>query len=96
MTNSTFRKPSPGHVSHTGPYLLLLKDPLTCAFVSNNAGEVFPSTAKVVEALGKWTEAKGPNHTSLQLAYGTEKGVFEWYASRIDEAKGEWKHLLVP
>ena len=96
MTNGIFCEPSPGHVSHTKPSLLLLKDPLARAFVTNNADEAFPSTAKVVEALGKWTEAKGPNHTSLQLAYGTEKGVFEWYASRIDEAKGEWKHLLVP
>lgn len=88
MTNSIFCEPSPGHVSHIGPYLLLLKDPLARAFVSNNAGEVFPSTAKVAEALRKWTEAKGPKHTSLQLAYGTEKGMFEWYASGIDEAKG--------
>lgn len=74
MTNSIFCEPSPGRVSHTGPYLLLLKDPLVRAFVSNNAGKIFPSTAKVVEALRKWTEAKGPNHTGLQLAYGTEKG----------------------
>ena len=95
MTNGIFYESSPSHVSHTGPSLLLLKGLLALTFVSNNADGVFPSTAKVVEALGKWTEAKGPNHTSLQLAYGTEKGMFEWYASRIDEAKGEWKHLLV-
>lgn len=88
MTNGIFCEPSPGHVSHTGPSLLLLKAPLARAFVSNNADEVFPSTAEVVEALRKWPEAGGPNHTSLQLACGTEKGVFEWYVSGINEAKG--------
>lgn len=81
-------KPSPGHVSHTKPSLLLLKDPLARAFVTNNADEVFPSTAKVVEALRKWPEAEGPNHTGFRLAYGAEKGMFEWYTSGIDEVKG--------
>jgi 6-hydroxytryprostatin B O-methyltransferase len=88
MTNGIFCEPSPGHVSHTGLSLLLLKDPLARAFVSNNADGVFPSTAKVVEALRKWSEAEGPNHTGLQLACRTEKGMFERYASGIDEAKG--------
>jgi 6-hydroxytryprostatin B O-methyltransferase len=85
-TNGIFCEPSPGHVSHTGLSFLLLKDPLARVFVSNNADGVFPSTTKVVEALRKWSEADGPNHTGLQLACRTEKSMFEWYAG-IDEAK---------
>jgi hypothetical protein len=65
MTNGIFCEPSPGHVSHTELSLLLLKDPLAREFVSNNADGVFPSTAKFVEALKKWSEAEGPNHTGL-------------------------------
>jgi len=45
MTNGIFCEPSPGHVSHSGLSLLLLKGPLARAFVSNNADGVFPSTA---------------------------------------------------
>jgi len=89
MTNGIFCEPSPGHASHTGLSLLLLKDPLARAFASNNTDGVFPGTAKVAEALGKWSEAEGPNHTGLQLACGTEKSMFEWYASGLDEAKGQ-------
>ena len=65
MTNGIFYESSPSHVSHTGPSLLLLKGLLALTFVSNNADGVFPSTAKVVEALKKWSEAEGPNHTGL-------------------------------
>ncbi|KAF2501838.1 S-adenosyl-L-methionine-dependent methyltransferase [Lophium mytilinum] len=88
MTQGIFCEPTPGHVAHTASSLLLLKEPLARAFVANNADEVFPAAAKTADAMRKWPSAEAPNHTGLQLAYGTDKGMFEWYASDESEASG--------
>lgn len=71
MTHQVFREPAPGQIGHTAASRLLAEDGQLAAWVGFNTEDIYPASARVVEALERWPEASSSTRTGFNLAFGT-------------------------
>ncbi|KAI1873154.1 uncharacterized protein JN550_003407 [Neoarthrinium moseri] len=71
ITMRVFREPEPGIIAHTQASKALT-NPIANDWVSCGTEEMWPASAKMVEALEKWPGSQEPNHTGFALANNGE------------------------
>lgn len=77
MNIHLFHEPHKGYIVHTADTALLARDSTMSALVLNLTEVLRPASLKVTEAIKQWPGSEEPNHTGWQLAYGTEKLMYE-------------------
>ncbi|KAI1091993.1 S-adenosyl-L-methionine-dependent methyltransferase [Rostrohypoxylon terebratum] len=71
MVNHLFQEPSPGVIMHTAASRLLVEDESLQSWVAFNTKDVYPASARVIDALTKYPEAKNLTRTGFNFAFGT-------------------------
>ncbi|KAI1448983.1 S-adenosyl-L-methionine-dependent methyltransferase [Annulohypoxylon stygium] len=71
MVNHLFQEPSPGVIMHTAASRLLVEDESLQSWVAFNTKDVYPSSARVLDALTKYPEAKSLVRTGFNFAFDT-------------------------
>ncbi|CAJ2504087.1 Uu.00g114810.m01.CDS01 [Anthostomella pinea] len=71
ITNHIFQEPSPGVIAHTAASRLLLEDDALQAWVGFNTEDIYPSSARVVDALTRHPEAMSLTRTGFNFAHDT-------------------------
>lgn len=77
MTSYIFREPSPGVVAYTASSKALAEIPILRQFVGFLSDEMWPSTARCVDAMQKWPGSEEPNEASFSLANNTDIPMFD-------------------
>ncbi|KAI1764917.1 S-adenosyl-L-methionine-dependent methyltransferase [Hypoxylon sp. FL1150] len=71
MANHLFQEPTPGVVAHTAASKRLAMDDALQAWVGFNSEEVYPGSARVIDALKEHPEATSLTHAGFNVAYDT-------------------------
>ena len=72
MTYYIFQELSPNVVSHTAASRALAENPAFGQFTGFISGEMWPSAARLVDAMEKWPGSEEPNESGFSLAYATD------------------------
>lgn len=72
MTNRLFREVDTDEIAHTAYSAVLVTDEHLRATVQYTTDEVFPTSAKLVEAHEKWMVRSEKNKTAFQVAWNTD------------------------
>ncbi|KAK7746293.1 hypothetical protein SLS53_002252 [Cytospora paraplurivora] len=89
MNIHLFQEPRKGFVAHTADTTLLVQDSTLFDLVLTLTEVLRPASLKVTDAIEKWPGSDEPTHTGWQLAYGTDKLMYEM----IKEDKGVQKRF---
>lgn len=73
-----FYEPEPGFVAHTADTALLVQDDSLHSLVLSLLETLRPASLKVTAAMEKWPASDEPTTTGWQLAYGTDKLMYEY------------------
>lgn len=77
MNIHLFHEPHKGFVAHTADTALLVQDSTFSDLVLSLTEVLRPASLKVTEAIEQWPGSEEPTHTGWQLAYGTDKLMYE-------------------
>lgn len=80
--NRMFREDVPGHVVHTAGSAMLLRDPHMMDYYGFFVEQMFPSSAKLAEALEKFQDSTDAHDTAFSLAFNTHETLFEYLEQR--------------
>lgn len=72
-----FREPIKGFVSHTADTALLVEDSTLFDVATTLTVDLRPASLKLMAAMEKWPGSDAPTHTGWQLAYNTDKLMYE-------------------
>ena len=88
MNIHLFREPTKGFVAHTADTALLVQDSTLFDLVLTLTEVLRPASLRVTDAIEKWPGSEEPTNTGWQLAYGTEKLMYETIKEDVLKLKG--------
>lgn len=77
MSNHLFHEPHKGYVAHTADTALLVQDATLSSLALTLTEVLRPASLKVTDAIERWPGSDEPTHTGWQLAYGTDRLMYE-------------------
>ncbi|KAF2680956.1 S-adenosyl-L-methionine-dependent methyltransferase [Lentithecium fluviatile CBS 122367] len=80
MTMRIFAEPRKGVVAHTAVSQLMRNHDCK-AWLELGTEDLWPSSVKLVDALGKWPDSEEPNHTGWNIAHNAPEPLYERLAA---------------
>ncbi|KUI72615.1 6-hydroxytryprostatin B O-methyltransferase [Cytospora mali] len=93
MNIHLFQEPTKGLVAHTADTMLLVQDSTLFDLALTLTEVLRPASLKVTEAIERWPGSDEPTHTGWQLAYGTDKLMYETIKGNEEVQKRFSAHL---
>lgn len=81
--NRVFAEDSPNHVVHTASSAILIQNKSMQDWVGHFVEEVFPTSAKLVEAIEAHPGSEEPSETAFSVAFNTG-AIFKYFDENVD------------
>ena len=79
VTNRILQEDLPDHVIHTASSALLLRNRAMMDWYGHTVDELFPASAKIAEALGKYKGSTAPEDSAFGLAFDTKEPIYKFF-----------------
>lgn len=93
MNLHLFCEPTKGYIAHTADTRLLVQDPSLFDLALTLLENLRPATLKLPEAIDTWPGSESPSNTGWQLAYNTEKLMYETISENVEVQRRFSAHL---
>lgn len=80
--NRMLREDVPDHVVHTAASALLVRNRSMMDYYGFFVEQMFPTSAKLAEALEKYQDSTAPEDTAFGLAFNTKETLFQFLEKR--------------
>lgn len=77
--NRIFREDGPERVVHTAASAMLVRNKAMRDWYGHSVEEMFPVSAKLADALGKFEGSMAPQDCAFGLAFDTKQPIYEWF-----------------